>query len=250
MYKPKPTTVKKIEKLEKEAKKVISRIEKRVGKNVVGLEIKDRSQIQTASEMQKYIKELEKLVNNGKVKKTNNKDGIYILENEYKDYQTQYKKALEKIYKFNDSINKKIRSSKKGYNRISNLGRLMDRLNVVSIGNIASRKEFEYELNNLKKILKKDFFKNEIGEYKKSYLKAIIDEIYRIKPLDYFGELLELMEEIKNRVDTMHFKTFYKNYYSGKLRDISEIYTITVFLRQKHYEKSYDVAMGILRGLK
>lgn len=249
MYKPKPTTVRKLDRLEKEAKKIINRIENKVGKNVVGLEFKERNQIQTANEMQKYIKELERVVSLNKTKKIGSKDGLYVLEQEYKDYQSKYKKALEKIYKFNDTINKTIRRSKSGYNKINNLARLMDRLNVVAIGNISSRNEFEYELNNLKKILRKDFFKNEIGAYKKSYLEAVINEIYKIKPLDYIGEILELMNKIKNRLETMHFKTFYKNYYSGKLRDINEVYTVTVLLRQKRYGDSYSTAIGILRGL-
>lgn len=249
MYKPKPTTVRKLDRLEKEAKKIINRIENKVGKNVVGLEFKERNQIQTANEMQKYIKELERVVSLNKTKKIGSKDGLYVLEQEYKDYQSKYKKALEKIYKFNDTINKTIRRSKSGYNKINNLARLMDRLNVVSIGNISSRNEFEYELNNLKNILRKDFFKNEIGAYKKSYLEAVINEIYNIKPIDYTGEISELMDKIKNRLETMHFKTFYKNYYSGKLRDINEVYAVTVFLRQKRYGDSYNTAIGILRGL-
>lgn len=249
MYRPKPTTVNKVKKLEKQAEKVIKDMESKLGKKSE-VKIEDISKITSSTEMARYIKNLENLTQKHKIKKIKgkNENGIYVTDEEYKFYISGFRKSTEKALKFENQARKKI--SKRGqYNAFTHLSSMMEKMRIKNINYIRSRTEFIYEMNKLKKFLNKDFYKIEIGQYKKSYLEAARRSLNELKRIDENASVTQIMQLIVNRLRRMHFKTFYQNYYSGKLYHIDDLYECVKLLRDNKDSIASWLAQEILEGL-
>lgn len=250
MYRPKPTTINKVKKLEKQANKIIKDMESKLCKES-NIKIEDISKITSSAEMNRYIKNLENLIGKSRIKKVKGRTGseIYVTEEEYKNYITGFRKTSEKVLKFEDQARKRI--SKKGkYNAFTHLSNMMEKMRIKNINYIRSRNEFIYEMNKIKKILNKNFYKIEIGQYKKSYLEAARRSLARLMAIDRNAGVTQVMELIINRLNTMHFKTFYQNYYSGKLYHIDDIYECVKLLRDNKNDSAATwLAEEILEGL-
>lgn len=249
MYKPRAKTVKKLEKLEKQAEKVINNMRSKLGSEP-SIEIGNSEKITTSAQMRKYIKDLEKIIGSNKIKRVKSKVSadLYVTQNEYEEYTKSYKKAMDKSEKFENSIRRRIRKKGK-YNAYSNLTTLLEKSRVLNISYIRDRKEFLWELEKVKRVISKDFYKVEIGHYKRSYLKAAVQELREMLTMDQYAQATEIMGKIVKRLQSMHFKTFYQNYYSGKLSDINDIYTCKKLLRERKYESAALEAQRIYEGL-
>ena len=250
MYRPKPTTINKVKKLEKQAEKVIKDMESKLGKKT-DINIKDISKITSSTEMNRYIKDLENLIVKSRVKKVKGKNGsgIYVTEEEYKTYTSGFRKSSEKVLKFEDQARKRI--SKRGqYNAFTHLSNILEKMRIKNINYIKTREEFIHEMNKLKKVLDKNFYKIEIGQYKKSYLEAARRSLNELIAIDRNAAVTQVMEMIVKRLETMHFKTFYQNYYNGKLYHIDDIYECVKPLRNNKNDTAASwLAQDILEGL-
>lgn len=250
MYRPKPLTINKVKKLEKQAQKVIKDMESKLGKKS-DLKIVDISKITSSAEMSRYIKDLETLIGNSNIKKVKGKNGqgIYVTEEEYKSYTSGFRKSSEKVLKFEDQARKRI--SKKGqYNAFTHLSNILEKMRIKNINYIRSREEFIYEMNKMKKVLDKNFYKIEIGSYKKNYLEAARRSLNELIGINRNAAVTEVMEMIVKRLETMHFKTFYQNYYNGKLYHIDDLYECVKLLRNNKNDTAASwLAQEILEGL-
>ena len=250
MYRPRPSTINKVKKLEKQAEKVINDMVSKLKKGPETT-IQDISKITSSSEMSRYIKDLETLIGNSKIKKVKGKNGsgIYVTEEEYKTYTSGFRKSSEKVLKFEDQARKRI--SKRGqYNAFTHLSSMLEKMRIKNINYIRSREEFLYEMNKLKNVLNKNFYKIEIGNYKKSYLKAARDSLRELLNIDRGATVTSIMDMIVKRLETMHFKTFYQNYYSGKLYHIDDLYECVKLLRDNKNDTAASwLAESILEGL-
>ena len=250
MYRPKPSTINKVKKLEKQAQKVIKDMESKLGKKS-DLKIVDISKITSSAEMSRYIKDLETLIGNSKIKKVKGKNGsgIYVTEEEYKTYTSGFRKSSEKVLKFEDQARKRI--SKRGqYNAFTHLSSMLEKMRIKNINYIRSREEFIYEMNKLKKVLDKNFYKIEIGQYKKNYLEAARRSLSELVRINRNATVTDIMARIVKRLESMHFRTFYQNYYSGKLYHIDDLYESVKLLRENKNEIAASwLAQEILEGL-
>lgn len=250
MYRPRPTTINKAKKLERQAEKVIKDMESKLNKNAEFTQ-QDISKFTSSREMGNYIKDLENLIQKGKIKKVKGKkgSGIYVTEEEYKTYVSGFNKSREKVLKFEEKARRRI--SKKGqYNAFTHLSSMMEKMRIKNINYIGSRAEFIHELNKLQKILRKDFYKTEIGQYKKNYLEAARRSLNELIRIDKSAGVTQVMELIYNRLQRMHFKTFYQNYYSGKLYHIDDLYECVKLLRDNKNDSAATwLAEEILEGL-
>lgn len=252
MYRPTKKTADKLKKLERSAKRVIKAGREKLDKQLE-FNFQSVGNFGSSEEVRRYVKALERFTTENKIKKIKGYKGreYYATESEIKAYKGGYEKTIEKARRMEVSLD---RIAKKNKMRVGNIFSIRNELkiDVRGLGKLKKRSDFVEELNLIKDFNRGDYYKNRVENYKKNIVAAINNTLMEVSGGYYEDEVKTLMELIKERVNTMNYKTFYIKYMSGELdqKIIDNIYEIVRLMKAGYLTQAKDLTERILESLE